>query len=169
MIDLPMMGAAGIPDRTSYFPPAPQQQSSFGALGGLGRGIANFANSSNGSDVIRAVGLSLMSSPRNAPLMNMPDILSGLQTQRFDQHKYDEALKEQERERQKEKAELDALISYGTSLGIPENEMRTLAPNVTVGKLRLEQAASERNAARTREANNNAFRIMNGGDGYTAT
>ncbi len=168
MIDLPMMGAAGIPDQASYFPPAPQQ-STFGSLGGLGRGVANFANSSSGSDIIRAVGLSLMSSPRNAPLMNMPDILGGLQTQRLQQHQYDEAANEKERARQKEKAELDALISYGTSLGIPENEMRTLAPNVTVGKLRLEQAVSERNAARTSEANNNAFRIINGGDGYTAT
>lgn len=162
MIDLPMMGAAGIPDQTSYFPPAPQQQSTFGALGGLGRGIANYANSPGGSDVIRAVGLSLMSSPRNAPLMNMPDILSGLQTQRFDQQKYDEALKEQERKQLEAQQQRKALAQALVAGGVAPEEASMYSMNPEAAKLRLEQIKEQQALA----ANADAFRVLGGGDGY---
>lgn len=99
MVDLPMMGRAGM-SQADYFPPAPQQQGAFGSLGGLGRGVANFANSPGGNDLLQSMFMSMMTSPSNAPLAAMPEIMGGLQQQRFQQQKYDEELQERQRERQ---------------------------------------------------------------------
>lgn len=154
MVDLPMMGRAGM-SQADYFPPAPQQQGAFGSLGGLGRGVANFANSPGGNDLLQSMFMSMMTSPSNAPLAAMPEIMGGLQQQRFQQQKYDEALKEQERKQLEAQQEREALVVAAKSAGLSEEEARSLAINPTALKMRLDQVQTER-------ANNERNQFMQG-------
>jgi hypothetical protein len=126
---LPMMGGADAQVRPEeYFPPAPR-----GGLGGLG----GFAPSTN--DALRATFMSMMSSPSNNWLQNMPQIYAGLRDERRFTEKDQRAQAAAGQEREALKA---ALVAGGISPG----EAEMLSANPAAARLRLEQVASERAA-----------------------
>lgn len=146
----------GLPSYAPIPSPRPQAEGgAFGSLGGLGSGLAGFVNSPQGGDVLSAIGMSLLSSPRNAPMQALPQLLGGLQQQRFQQQKYDEALKEQERKQLEAQQEREALVVAAKSAGLSEEEARSLAINPTALKMRLDQVQTER-------ANNERNQFMQG-------
>lgn len=146
----------GLPSYAPTPSPRPQAEGgAFGSLGGLGSGLAGFVNSPQGGDVLSAIGMSLLSSPRNAPMQALPQLLGGLQQQRFQQQKYDEALKEQERKQLEAQQEREALVVAAKSAGLSEEEARSLAINPTALKMRLDQVQTER-------ANNERNQFMQG-------
>lgn len=146
----------GLPSYAPIPSPRPQAEGgAFGSLGGLGSGLAGFVNSPQGGDVLSAIGMSLLSSPRNSPMQALPQLLGGLQDRRFQQQKYDEALKEQERKQLEAQQEREALVVAAKSAGLSEEEARSLAINPTALKMRLDQVQTER-------ANNERNQFMQG-------
>lgn len=127
MVDLPMMGGAGIQQDENYFPPAPR-----GGLGGLGGFLAR----PGVNDALQASFMSMMSSPRNNMLQNMPTIYAGIQQGRRVDEKDARAQAQADQERQALKA---ALIAGG----VPEGEADMLSANPAAAKMRLSQVATE--------------------------
>lgn len=130
-----MMGAAGMQSPTSYFPPAPT-----GGLGGLG----GFINSRQGGDVLQALGMSLMGSPRNAPLQDFGKNLMALQDRTRGSEKEAAAQAQAAEQRQ-------ALISAAVAYGVPQAEAQSLSANPAALKIRMEQIAAEKAATQRNE------------------
>ncbi|MGB3830892.1 MAG: hypothetical protein WA975_03400 [Mesorhizobium sp.] len=108
----------------------------FGGLGGLG-GIVNSRGAGN---MLQALGMSLMSSPRNAPLANFGKFYGGLQDRQMRQDALDQ-------ERSDTLASRDAMAQALIASGVPEQEARTLAINPAAAKLRLDQISAQQESA----------------------
>lgn len=115
-----------------------------GALGGLGQRIGGALNTPAGGNLLSALGYSLMSSPRNAPLQNFGQFHTNLTANTLQQQRYDREEQELARKRQLEDQERQALVTAAKSLGLSEVEAAQLAVNPTALKLRLEQIADDR-------------------------
>lgn len=111
-----------------------------GGLGGLGGGITDYVNSPTGGNMLQALGMSLMSSPRNAPLSNFGKFYGGLQDQ---QTRQDAA----NLERSDILASRDAMAQALIASGVSEPEAKALAINPAAAKIRLDQIASEKASA----------------------
>lgn len=117
--------AQGVADQAAQLPR--------GGLGGLG----GFLNSPQGGNVMQALGMSLMGSPRNAPLQNFGQHLGQLQQMTLATEKDARAQAQAGQERQ-------ALKSVLVASGIDEGEAEMLSANPAAAKLRLDQIATER-------------------------
>lgn len=107
--------------------------------GGLG-GLGGYINSPAGGNMLQALGMSLMSSPRNAPLQNFGQYFGMLGNQQMKQ----DALNQ---ERADLVAGQDAMAQALVAAGVPEPEAKTLAINPAAAKIRLEQIETERQRA----------------------
>jgi uncharacterized protein YnzC (UPF0291/DUF896 family) len=137
---LPMMGGADAQVRPEeYFPPAPR-----GDLGGLG----GFAPSTN--DALRATFMSMMSSPSNNWLQNMPQIYAGLRDDRRYAEKDQRAQAEQMKGREAIKT---ALIARG----VDPAEADILSANPDAARIRLDQITKDE-AEKKRQDYLNQFR-----------
>lgn len=107
--------------------------------GGLG-GLGGFINSPAGGNMLQALGFSLMSSPRNAPLANFGELYTGLQDRQMRQDALDQ-------ERSDTLASREAMAQALIASGVPEQEAQTLAINPAAAKLRLDQMSAQQESA----------------------
>lgn len=106
--------------------------------GGLG-GLGGFLNSPAGGNMLQALGFSLMSSPRNAPLANFGQFYGGLQDRQMRQDALDQ-------ERSDTLASREAMAQALIASGVPEQEAQTLAINPAAAKLRLDQISAQQDS-----------------------
>lgn len=107
--------------------------------GGLG-GLGGYLNSPSGGNMLQALGYSLMSSPRNAPLQNFGRFHAGLQEIQMQQ----DALAEK---RADTLASREAMAAALVSAGVSPEEAATLSINPQAAELRLSQIQREREQA----------------------
>lgn len=101
-----------------------------GGLGGLG-GL--FGEGGSGGPFLQALGLALMSSPRNAPLQNLGAILPGMLAQ-----------SRKDQDTAQERQALEMLLKQA---GFPEAEARQLARNPAIAKMAMEQQRTQQGRA----------------------
>jgi len=101
--------------------------------GGLG-GLGGYVSSPGFGNILQAVGMSMMSSPRSNPLQNMGKFYTGLQDQQY---------KEDEQDQQR-----GAIAAVLKSAGFSDDEAMQLSFNPQAAKLAIEQ----RQAQQQREA-----------------
>lgn len=117
--------------------------------GGLG-GLGGYLNSPAGGNFLQAVGMSLMSSPRNAPLQNFAPIYGGLQAQ---QMRLDE--------RDQERAAIAAVLKQ---FGAPDDQAAMLSANPDAAKLWIDQRQAEAQKANEERFNSSLLGVL-GNDG----
>lgn len=112
-----------------------------GVLGGLGRGIGNFIGSPTGGDFLTALGMSLMSSPRDAPLQNFGQYQLGLTDRRMEQQRYQQQQEEVARKRREEETARNQTATWLKSkFGLSDDEALAAAQNPTILQHYLKQA-----------------------------
>lgn len=99
-----------------------------GGLGGLG-GLGGYLDSPAGGNLLQAAGMSMMSSPRNAPLQNFGQFYGGLQAQ---QMRLDE--------RDQGRAAIAAALK---SIGFSDDEAARLSADPNAARLAAEQRQRE--------------------------
>lgn len=113
--------------------PIPQPRPSFGGLGGLGGSPAqqqpSFLQSDGFGNVLSALGMSLMGSPRNAPLSGFGQTFATLQQN-----------SQARRGAEEERAAIEQVLVQS---GIELQEARALSANPQAAKLRLDQMQAQ--------------------------
>jgi len=118
--------------------------------GGLG-GLGGYLDSPAGGNMLQAIGMSLMSSPRNAPLQNFGQFYGGLQAQ---QMRMDE--------RDQERAAIAAVLKQ---FGAPDDQAAMLSANPDAAKLWIEQRQREAQKAANESFNSNLLGALGSGGG----
>ncbi|MBI1620368.1 hypothetical protein [Aquamicrobium zhengzhouense] len=112
-----------------------------GALGGLGQRIGGALNTPAGGNLLSALGYSLMSSPRNAPLQNFGQFHTNLTANTLQQQRYDQQQQEAERQRQEEAASKNQTAAWlKSNFGLSDDEALAAAQNPTILQHYLKQA-----------------------------
>lgn len=116
----------------------------FGGLGGLG----DIMNSRGTGNMLQALGMSLMSSPRNAPLANFGQFYGGLQ---------DRQMKLDERDQQR-----GAIAAALKAWGVPDDEAMVLSANPSAAELRINQLKAEKEKAADNQFNTMLLGVLGG-------
>lgn len=139
-------------------PQQPQRQEqgqppvAFGSLGGLGGYQPE--QQGEGNPFLQAVGMSLMTSPRNAPLSGFPQMYG--------------VLRQASEQRQKSAQETNAIYQTLRRFDVPEEDARAVASNPAAAQMyltQLQRQIENRRADQEREADIQFQRRLHGGNG----
>ncbi|MCO5083872.1 MAG: hypothetical protein M9955_19720 [Rhizobiaceae bacterium] len=135
----------------NYFPPAPSMpNNTMGGLGGLG-GFRGWLQQPGVSNALQAIGSSLLTSPRNNPLQNMPQFLDA----------YNSRYQKQQEGLRDRNAIKRVLMQYGAS----EQEAEQLSYNSNAAELWLKQRTNQKSLEADKAFNDSLAGIGQGGTG----